>query len=108
MSLFLKKNIAFYRHFKSHYKLILSQETGVQPLYLIGRTLRSIGADTFVLGIGENVSSQELRQVVQRRQNVFLVESFKSLTSIKPQLTYEIVQRTVGKFLKARKIHSPK
>lgn len=80
----------------------------MQPLYLIGRTLRSIGADTFVLGIGKNVSSQELRQVVQRRQNVFLVESFKSLTSIKPQLTYEIVQRTVGKFLKARKIHSPK
>ena len=78
----------------------------MQPLYLIGRTLRSIGADSFVLGIGKNVSNLELRQVVHNRQNVFLVESFKSLTSIKPQLTYEIVQRTVGKFLKARKIDS--
>lgn len=74
----------------------------MQPLYLIGRTLRSVGADSFVLGIGKNVSNQELIQVVQNRQNVFLVQTFKDLTSIKPQLAYEIIQRTVGKFFKAR------
>jgi len=71
---------------------------------LIGRTLRSIGADSFVLGIGKNVSSQELSEVVQNRQNIFLVESFKSLTSIEPGLTYEIVKRTVGKELILRNI----
>ena len=70
----------------------------MKPLYLISRTLRSIGADSFVLGIGKNVSIQELRQAVQNRQNVFLVQTFKSLPSIKPRLAYEIIQRTVGKF----------
>ena len=78
----------------------------MQPLYLIGRTLRSVGANTFVLGIGKNVSSQELGQVVQNRQNVFLVQTFNSLTSIKPQLTHEIIQRTIGKPLEGRKIDS--
>ena len=110
MSFFLseKKNFHFLGALKVTIKFdsFKPQEAGVQPLYLIGRSLRSIGADTFVLGIGKNVSSQELRQVVQNRQNVFLVQTFKSLTSIKPQLSHEIIQRTIGKFLKARNINS--
>ena len=83
-----------------------SQETGVQPLYLSGRALRNIGANSFVLGIGKNVSIQNLRQVVQNTQDVFLVQTFEGLASVRPQLAYEVIQRTVGKSLYASNIDS--
>lgn len=83
------------------YISISLQEAGVQPLYLFGRALRDIGADSFVLGIGKNVSIQDLRQVAQNTQDVFLVQTFEGLASIKPHLTHEIIQRTVGKTLYA-------
>lgn len=69
----------------------------MQPLYLSGRALRNIGANSFVLGIGKNVSIQDLRQVVQNAQDVFLVQTFEGLASVRPQLAYEVIQRTVGK-----------
>ena len=78
----------------------------MQPLYLSGRALRNIGANSFVLGIGKNVSIQNLRQVVQNTQDVFLVQTFEGLASVRPQLAYEVIQRTVGKSLYASIIDS--
>ena len=82
---------------KRNKKVSFQQEEGVQGLSSSGRALQEIGANSFVLAIGETVSKQELRPVViDAEEDLFTVKTFEGLTWIVRQLAYTIVQRTVG------------
>lgn len=82
---------------KRNKKVFFQQEEGVQGLSSSGRALQEIGANSFVLAIGETVSKQELRPVViDAEEDLFTVKTFEGLTWLVRRLAYTIVQRTVG------------
>ena len=82
---------------KRNKNVSFQQEEGVQGLSSSGRALQEIGANSFVLAIGETVSKQELRPVViDAEEDLFTVKTFEGLTWLVRRLAYTIVQRTVG------------
>lgn len=82
---------------KKNKNVSFQQEEGVRELSLSGRAFQEIGANSFVLAIGETVSKQELRPVViDAEEDLFTVKTFEGLTWIVRRLAYIMVQRTVG------------
>ena len=57
------------------------QSRGGKPLAQAVRPLRTIGAETFVVAIGSQISEPELTPIVRRKQDIFLVPRFDQLTS---------------------------
>ena len=67
------------------------QSFGGKPLAQAVRPLRTIGAETFVVAIGSQISEPELTPIVKRKQDIILVPKFDQLTSkVNPVADYII------------------
>lgn len=57
------------------------QSRGGKPLDQAAQSLRTIGAETYVVAIGSQVNVPELNSVVKRKEDVFILSSFDRLIS---------------------------
>lgn len=75
------------------------QTRGGKPLGQAVQPLRTIGAETYVVAIGSQVSVPELISIVKRKEDIILVPRFDQLTSEVKSVADYIVNGTFLSFL---------
>lgn len=73
------------------------RSTGSEPLSDAVKGLRQMGAIIYSVGIGDEISEQELRDISRTRKDIFLSKKFDSLGLLAPELVEKIIKDLRGK-----------